>query len=775
MRYGKEKTRATRRRQSGVALLVALFALLLLSAIGMGMMYSANTETDINGNFRDKQVADYAALAGLQEARARLAPNGGDIAMPTAFPTASNGQVLYIVADSTVTPWTSGSTYADTELCQERNLADSSTLNLTQGTSGIRCSGAGSMPTGSDWYTSFDDSTTGGVFNLNPPLATKWVRITLKANNSTRVAVDGSGPTSTNATQVCWDGRNQIPVPPGYNTQCSPGTVGSIKVTNGGINYSMTPTITLTGGGGSGATAQAVVTIGSISSLTLTNGGSQYLTTPTVTISPPASGNTATATALISGSVVSVAVGSGVNAGQGCPNNSTIPLIFSGGGGSGAAGTATTDNHGRVSGVTITAGGTGYSAPPAATIDASCTRMPQLTPGISGSVISLTLTYGGSGYISSSPPSVTITPPTGAGGATATATAIVSPPTITAINLVAPGWGGSGYTSAPTVTITDATGSGASATAYLTGGTYYGPVMLVTALAVTPTGARSMLQMEAAPTVRSVSLPGALTLAGPAGPVSLPVYSGPSGSQFIVSGVDQNSCGAATPSPSHPAIGSYDNPNAPTNPTAVEQVIAGIPAGRTGNYVGSGSTTPDVQNVYGSLGDQMGTPAGMEQLAASIASVATNTYSCTGSSCPIVDAQLAPGTPTSPVIDVVNGDLTVSGAYTGYGILLVTGTMTFSGDFGWNGLVFVIGQGDTQMNGGGSNQINGSMIVAKTRDSSGNLLPSLGSPVVNWNGGGGNGIRYDHCLTDKMMGMIPYVPPPTTQPLVVLSTKTLTY
>jgi hypothetical protein len=201
----------------------------------------------------------------------------------------------------------------------------------------------------------------------------------------------------------------------------------------------------------------------------------------------------------------------------------------------------------------------------------------------------------------------------------------------------------------------------------------------------------------------------------------------------------------------------------------VEQVITNIPTGRTGNYTGL-NPAPDVENVYGSLGEQMGTPAGMEQLAASIASIATHTY--TG---PVTDAQLAPGTTGSPTVDVVNGNLTISGTYTGYGILLVTGNMTFSGDFSWNGLVFVIGQGITQMNGGGNGQINGSMIVAKTRDSSGNLLSNLGSPVVDWNGGGGNGIRYDHCWADAMMGLIPYIPPPSTHPLVVLSTRTLSY
>src|SRR5438094_2706887 len=68
----------SKRNQSGVAMIIALFALLLLSVVGLGMMYSTNMETSINGNYRDKQSAAYAALAGLQEARERIRVNSYD-------------------------------------------------------------------------------------------------------------------------------------------------------------------------------------------------------------------------------------------------------------------------------------------------------------------------------------------------------------------------------------------------------------------------------------------------------------------------------------------------------------------------------------------------------------------------------------------------------------------------------------------------------------------------------------------------------------------------
>src|SRR5215470_1404061 len=68
-----ERPKASQRvGERGIAMLVAVFALLLLSVIGLGMMYSTNMETNINSNYRDKQIATYAAMAGLQEARDRI-------------------------------------------------------------------------------------------------------------------------------------------------------------------------------------------------------------------------------------------------------------------------------------------------------------------------------------------------------------------------------------------------------------------------------------------------------------------------------------------------------------------------------------------------------------------------------------------------------------------------------------------------------------------------------------------------------------------------------
>jgi prepilin-type N-terminal cleavage/methylation domain-containing protein len=70
--------------------------------------------------------------------------------------------------------------------------------------------------------------------------------------------------------------------------------------------------------------------------------------------------------------------------------------------------------------------------------------------------------------------------------------------------------------------------------------------------------------------------------------------------------------------------------------------------------------------------------------------------------------------------------------------------------------------------------ITGTVFVAKIYDSSGNLLPALGSPDVTWTGGG-NGIQYDHCWADNMLAKVPFTPPPSTKPLKVPSTRAVTY
>jgi hypothetical protein len=49
------------------------------------------------------------------------------------------------------------------------------------------------------------------------------------------------------------------------------------------------------------------------------------------------------------------------------------------------------------------------------------------------------------------------------------------------------------------------------------------------------------------------------------------------------------------------------------------------------------------------------------------------------------------------------------------------------------------------VSGGGSNSFEGAVVLARTRDAAGNLLPSMGPTLLDWAGGGGNGVHFDSC------------------------------
>lgn len=65
------------------------------------------------------------------------------------------------------------------------------------------------------------------------------------------------------------------------------GQVTNLSVVEAGIGYEVAPSVTFTGGGGSGAAATATVNEGRVVSLSITNPGNGYTSPPTVTIAEP--------------------------------------------------------------------------------------------------------------------------------------------------------------------------------------------------------------------------------------------------------------------------------------------------------------------------------------------------------------------------------------------------------------------------------------------------------------------------------------------------------
>jgi hypothetical protein len=855
--------RTTRlRRETGIALMVALFALLLLSAIGMGMMYTANTETMIGSNYREVQIATFGAYSGLWEGRDRLMYDTGTssnmVTLPAGLPSTSAANVIYIINPSggeTVAPWDYTNAFADTELCHEN------VLGLT-GANGIPCSGSTAFPSGTSWFANYDDSSGSGSYHLSNPLPFKWARIQLKTDNATPVPISGS----TSGVQVCWDGQNQIPVPGGYGNDCGPhmGAVGSINLSAVGSGYNVAPQVHLNGGGGSGASATANMTFtptGQISSVDVTTQGSGYTSAPTITLTG-GGGTGAVLTPFVEVAGGQVQSASLATAGTGCYGTAeTAAVTIVGGGGSGASitsnliagtciysitltgscsalkgtngnvftvtggggssfsGTVNFKNGtGAVNGTqTVTAGGTGYASTPTGvsiTGGGACSGTVSISSVVFGrklnSASPFNLLAGGSGY--SSAPTLTIAAPgaggTGTGG-TGTTTIVGSNPNAGKISSIAVTQGGSGYTSAPvltfaggggtgvaatanigqtgtvtSITVTDGGsgyttpptvtmvggggGSGAAATASLAAGAFYGQVFLITTMARSPAGARSMAQMEVVTPVRGMAGLGALTLDGPG-----PTFNSPNSMNFVINGHDANTCGGSA-IPAKPAIGAYDDPNNPTTPTGVTTITGDL--ARPDHYYGHIDPGPDVENVFNSLTSTMGSPSGLEAFGAAVKAIAQ-----ANGTAYVNPGSINMGSSATPVIAYVDGDVSFGGSSTGYGILFVTGTLSMGGNFSWYGPIYAVGEGVASFNGGGNGQIMGQILVAKTRSSPygpANVLTDtagLGSPSMTWSGGGGNGIQYDHCWVDNMLARVPFTPPRSTKPLKIVSVKSVAY
>jgi hypothetical protein len=195
------------RDERGIALFVSILALLLLTAVAAGMMYLSSTETAISSNFKAEETAYFSARAGVEEVRDRMlptsvyavpysiAPQVATLALPPGNPAA-----LYVlpsgVTMADITNTTPPNPYFDDELCHDLTIG-----SMTQSTSAnIRCTAA---PGGSSWYPAVQPASVAPV-----ALDYKWVRVTLKANNSnTAVPVNGN---AGNANVVCWNGTSEV-------------------------------------------------------------------------------------------------------------------------------------------------------------------------------------------------------------------------------------------------------------------------------------------------------------------------------------------------------------------------------------------------------------------------------------------------------------------------------------------------------------------------------------------------------------------------------------
>src|SRR5215475_10442574 len=185
-----------KREESGIALLLSIFVLLLVCVVGIAMMAASGSETSLSGNYRSSTAVYYAALSGLEEGRGRLLPRNpnylGAGLLPSPLPL---GHVIYIRnplpgdAVTTIDPRNLGNpaTFPDTEYQNEFPLQN---------------------PPSNVQYAASAPTITSPANTPNPPY--KWVRINALTENALQIDVNyTSGGATFNKNQlVYFDGSN---------------------------------------------------------------------------------------------------------------------------------------------------------------------------------------------------------------------------------------------------------------------------------------------------------------------------------------------------------------------------------------------------------------------------------------------------------------------------------------------------------------------------------------------------------------------------------------
>lgn len=201
VKVNRERRIWRRPREAGIALLISIFILLLISVVAIALIVSSGTESALTGNYRSSTSVYYAALAGVEEVRARLRasdPNAFRKILPTGSFLPPPGTDLlacnpvYILnpdAGPVVTPWDPANPYYDTQYNQEF------------GATGVCATGP--------WPPSPSPSTP-SVWNPNPlPFpapAYKWVRINSITEQTLQLDVAPYDGTASENKLIYYDG-----------------------------------------------------------------------------------------------------------------------------------------------------------------------------------------------------------------------------------------------------------------------------------------------------------------------------------------------------------------------------------------------------------------------------------------------------------------------------------------------------------------------------------------------------------------------------------------
>jgi len=201
------------RREDGMALIIAMMAMLLMTALGLALVMTTSSETMIAHNFRNSSEALYAADAVLERAM-------DDILTVADW----NKMICDPVADATCTPVQSA--FIDGRvLTDDRRLPDGSTIRIDQALNMANCQKVDPC-SGAD----MDAITSERPWGVNNPrwrayaygFLTDMLPASDTINSPYYVLLMVADDPSENDGNPSKDGIT--PCPPGTTTGCNPGT-----------------------------------------------------------------------------------------------------------------------------------------------------------------------------------------------------------------------------------------------------------------------------------------------------------------------------------------------------------------------------------------------------------------------------------------------------------------------------------------------------------------------------------------------------------------------
>jgi hypothetical protein len=252
--------------------------------------------------------------------------------------------------------------------------------------------------------------------------------------------------------------------------------------------------------------------------------------------------------------------------------------------------------------------------------------------------------------------------------------------------------------------------------------------LLIQSIGYGPKSAKKQMSMIVSRAAFDPTIPAMMTLVGtPTGSPAMNFDSGNS-SNHIYSGVDH--AGATS---TLPAFGT-------TNAIDMAQAAADA---------ASNTTSTPAASIVG-LPDFLTSPAETRkylakmELAADLGSQhGTATYLPNGGS----------GNPSG--FTFCKGDYTM-GSGSGSGLLIVTGELTTNGGTDFNGLIYVLGAGYINRNGGGGGAFYGATFVARVDyPAASPAWTDFGAPFFNFNGAGNATMQYDSAAVADALSLLP--------------------